>query len=318
MSMRAYWQALRGNAVDLAGEQVFSWGPELIITGLNALDSGEGLSTDLANRIIALIIVLNRSDKVLYKQDRQETIAEIIGLLFPDRKKRQRVARFNEELIEACVRIQNAFTRHPVDDPRHPHGNPEISAHNKQIAFDVLKGAYGVQGDPMAEQNPKQNPPAGAKPAAAAPAAVPPPDSHKTIIEIVGELPEKDQQKFRALVESSRSHLRGPAGGTPPADAPITLERFERRLVRTTLPRSEIQFFVNGVKGEGDNLQVEDLQRDLFIRAVSQAVMAGGVQGRFARLLGEGDDRTADDVGRDIEGTRTAVQAATANLRRFS
>lgn len=290
----SYWSSLRSNLRDLIGEQLFAAGPEVILAGIDMLASGRPVSIDVANRTVALIIIVNQSDAILYKQDRQETIAELIGLFFPDRKIRQRVSRFSEEFVEAVVRIQTTFRHHPLsnDAQRRPMQDPEVTEFNRSIALDVLKGTHRAEGDPMVQPKQNQNPPAGAQPAAAAPVAAsvvvaapkPPTPVTHNVIHLVGTLNEGDAKTFWETVGLVQQELNA-AQDAELARHGRALQPGERRA------STEVAQLINRVTLTQEQLKgilhapTPELRREALLQALRQAPSVGGTGSGLGRLL---------------------------------
>ncbi len=131
-------------------------------------------------------------------------------------------------------------------------------------------------------------------------------DSDKTILQMVGEMSSEDQKKFWTLIGAVRTFLLH-------AQHDLTVTEFDRRLVRMTMPKAELTLFINGV-----TTSVDDLQRDLFIRALQQSVSAGGVAGGFVRMLdhAQGALESVTSSAGNIRPDHLAKELREGNLRR--
>jgi len=284
MSRGNYWDSIRGNISELFGIQLAGWMPTLLFT-LLALKGDVG--TLFANHLLALAIAVNRSDKILYVQDRQETIAYMIGVLIPNRIMRETAEKFSEETLEEVVKAQDAFKANPD-------GDAQITAANVGIADNIIRGLFGDRGSQdMSQPDPEPITSAGAQPTTAH-AKAPVSMQHGNVMHMVGTLEKNVRDVFWEIVTAAELHLNEEQlnelkRGNPKLKS-LKIENIKSK-TGEALASDEIMRLVNRVSITPEQLagiiSAPDLKqrRDALLDALRQAPSAGGLGEPFARLL---------------------------------
>lgn len=292
-----YWDSIRGNIRELFGVQLAGWMPTLLFT-LLALKGNVG--TLFANHLLALAIAINRSDKILYVQDRQETISYMISVLIPNRIMRETAEKFSEETLEEVVKVQDAFRANPD-------GDEQITAANISIADNIIRGLFGDRGSQdMSQPHSEPNPSSGAQPTTehAGTAAT---GSRHSVLHMVGTLEADDSATFWEIVAEAQKHLNEEQlkelhRETSPTASWLTLETEEAKLdhgevpagnevmrlvSRVSLTKEQIAAIIEAPKEteEADETKRTNQRRDALLDALRQASSAGGLGDPFARLL---------------------------------